>query len=105
VFDKIQTVDAGAIVENKRLGAVLALVKQQQAAFAPHKRRHNPARQRPPSNLPAPGLPTKGRPPRRLATPFPAEPDERFPRIPLHNGERPFQEAANPRLRAAAAST
>ena len=32
VFDKIQTVDAGAIVENKRLGAVLALVKQQQAA-------------------------------------------------------------------------
>lgn len=71
VFDKIQTVEAGAIVENKRLGAVLALVKQQQAAFAPHKRRHDPARQRPPNNLAAPGLPTKGRPPRRPAATLP----------------------------------
>ena len=65
VFDKIQTVDSGAIVENKRLGAVLALVKEQQAAFAPHKRRHDPMRQRPPNNLEAPGLPSKGRSPRR----------------------------------------
>jgi hypothetical protein len=71
VFDKIQTVEAGAIVENKRLGAVLALVKQQQAAFAPHKRRHDPARQRPSNNLAAPGLPTKGRPPRRPAATLP----------------------------------
>jgi hypothetical protein len=65
VFDKIQTVDAGTIVENKRLGAVLALVKEQQAAFAPHQRRKDAARQRPPNNLEAPGLPSKGRPPRR----------------------------------------
>jgi hypothetical protein len=64
VFDKIRTVRPGAIVENKRLGAMLALVKEQQAAFAPHRRRHDPARQRPPNNLEAPGLPTKGWPPR-----------------------------------------
>ncbi len=64
MFDKIRTVRPGAIVENKRLGAMLALVKEQQAAFAPHRRRHDPARQRPPNNLEAPGLPTKGRPPR-----------------------------------------
>jgi Winged helix-turn helix len=67
VFDKIQTVEAGAIVENKRLGAVLALVKEQQAAFAPHQRRCDPRRQRPPNNLEAPGMPTKGRPSRREA--------------------------------------
>jgi Winged helix-turn helix len=64
VFDKIRTVDPGTIVENKRLGAALALVKQQQAAFAPHQRRKDIARQRPPNNLEAPGLPSKGRPPR-----------------------------------------
>ncbi|MGB8428492.1 MAG: ISNCY family transposase [Pseudolabrys sp.] len=64
VFDKIRTVDPGTIVENKRLGAALALVKQQQAAFAPHQRRNDIARQRPPNNLEAPGLPSKGRPPR-----------------------------------------
>jgi hypothetical protein len=70
LFDKIQSVEPGTIVENKRLGAVLALVKEQQDAFAPHKRRHDPRRQRPPNNLEAPGLPTKGRPPRhRVATP------------------------------------
>jgi hypothetical protein len=70
VFDKIQTVEAGAIVENKRLGAVLALVKEQQAAFEPHQRRRDPRRQRPPNNLEAPGLPTKGRPSRwEAATP------------------------------------
>jgi hypothetical protein len=67
VFDKIQTVEAGTIVENKRLGAVLALVKEQQAAFAPNKRRYDRRRQRPPNNLEAPGLPTKGRPSRQDA--------------------------------------
>jgi hypothetical protein len=72
MFDKIQTVDAGAIVENKRLGAVLALVKEQQAAFASHKRRSDPRRQRPPNNLEAPGMPTKGRPSRRDAAVPPA---------------------------------
>ena len=64
VFDKIRTVEPGTIVENKRLGAALALVKEQQAAFEPHRRRNDPARQRPPNNLEAPGLPSKGRPPR-----------------------------------------
>jgi hypothetical protein len=72
VFDKIQTVDAGTIVENKRLGAALALIKEQQAAFAPHKRRKDAARQRPPNNLEAPGMPSKGRPPRGGQTATPA---------------------------------
>ncbi len=67
VFDKIQTVTQGTIVENKRLGAALALVKEQQATYAPNKRRFDPARQRPPNNLEAPGMPTKGRPARREA--------------------------------------
>jgi hypothetical protein len=66
VFDKIQTVQPGAIVESKRLGAALALVKQQQETYAPHQRRYHPARQRPPNNLEAPGLPTKGRPSREV---------------------------------------
>jgi hypothetical protein len=52
MFDKIQTVQPGTIVENKRLGAALALVKA--------------ARQRPPNNLEAPGMPTKGRPSRAV---------------------------------------
>ncbi len=64
VFDKIPTVQPGAIVENKRLGAALALVKEQQEQYAPHRRRYHPARQRPPNNLEAPGMPTKGRPSR-----------------------------------------
>jgi len=64
VFDKIQTVQPGTIVENKRLGAALALVKEQQAAYAPHRRRLDPARQRSPNNLAVPGLPSEGRPPR-----------------------------------------
>jgi hypothetical protein len=68
VFDKIQTVDPGTIVENKRLGAALALVKQQQAAYAPNQRRYDAARQRPPNNLEAPGLPTKGRSPRGIGS-------------------------------------
>jgi hypothetical protein len=49
------------------LGAVLALVKQQQAAYPPHQRRHHPARQRPPNNLEAPGMPSKSRLSRREA--------------------------------------
>jgi Winged helix-turn helix len=62
VFDKIQTVRPGTIVDNKRLGAALALVKEQQAGYAPHRRRYDPARERPPNNLEAPGLPSKRRP-------------------------------------------
>jgi len=72
VFDKIQTVAPGAIVDNKRLGAALALVKEQQAASAPNRRRYDPARQRPPNNLEAPGLPTKSRPRRGGAAAPPA---------------------------------
>ena len=64
VFDKIQTVQAGAIVENKRLGAALALVKAHQETYAPNQRRRHPARQHRPNNLEAPGMPTKGRPSR-----------------------------------------
>ena len=100
VFDKIRTVRPGAIVENKRLGAVLALVKEQQAAFAPHRRRQDPARQRPPNNLEAPGLPTKGRPPRHgVAAPTRLNRKTASIVFPLCNGERPCREAANPTVR------
>jgi antitoxin (DNA-binding transcriptional repressor) of toxin-antitoxin stability system len=54
-FDKIQTVEPGEIVENKRLGAALAMVRQRQDTYEPHRRRDHPARQRPPNNLKAPG--------------------------------------------------
>jgi winged helix-turn helix protein len=66
-FDKIQTVEPGAVVESKRLGAVLALVKEQQAAFEPHRRRFDPERRRPVNNLEAPGLPAKRRSSRPVA--------------------------------------
>jgi hypothetical protein len=61
VFDKIRTVEPCTIVENKRLGAALALVQQQQATYTPDRRRYDPTRGRPPNNLEAPGLPTKNR--------------------------------------------
>ena len=64
VFDKIRTVEPGTIVENKRLTEVLGHVRAQQAAYAAKRRRFDPARQRPPNNLQAPGLPSKGRSPR-----------------------------------------
>src|SRR6202162_4095607 len=41
-FDKIQTVEPGEIVENKRLGAALALVQQHQDSDEPHQVRHPP---------------------------------------------------------------
>jgi hypothetical protein len=61
VFDKIRTVQPGAIVENKRLSEALAIVQARQAEYAPNRQRGNVARQRPPNNLEAPGLPSKGR--------------------------------------------
>jgi hypothetical protein len=67
LFDKIQTVQPGAIVGNKRLSAVLEQVKAQQAAYPARQQRGHAARHRPPNNLEAPGLPPKGRP-----TPSPA---------------------------------
>ena len=67
VFDKIQTVQPGAIVDNKRLSAVLEQIRAQQAAYPARQQRGHVARQRPPNNLEAPGLPSKGRAPRRGA--------------------------------------
>jgi hypothetical protein len=60
IFDKIQTVQPGAIVDNKRLSAVLEQVKAQQAAYPARRQRGHTARRRPPNNLEAPGLPSKG---------------------------------------------
>ena len=57
VFDKIQTVDSAAIVENKRLGAALALIQEQQNAFPAHKRRLDPARYKHANNLEIPAQP------------------------------------------------
>jgi hypothetical protein len=73
VFDKIQTVAPGAIVENKRLGAALAFVRELQASYPPNRRRGDPRRQRPPNNLEAPGMPTKGRPSRKVLAAAAAE--------------------------------
>jgi hypothetical protein len=60
-FDKVQTIQPGTIVDNKRLSAVLTMVQARQAAYAPNRQRGHVARQRPPNNLEAPGLPSKGR--------------------------------------------
>jgi hypothetical protein len=73
VFDKIQTVAPGAIVENKRLGAALAFARERQASYPPDRRRGDPRRQRPPNNLEAPGMPTKGRPSRKVLAAAAAE--------------------------------
>ena len=83
-FDKIQTVEPGEIVENKRLGAALAMVKQNQDTYEPHRRRYHPARQRPPNNLEAPGQPmalcTEGIPTQTVPTGLERE------RLPRHMG-------------------
>jgi hypothetical protein len=42
VFDKIQTVAPGAIVESKRLGAALAFARELQASYPPNRRRGDP---------------------------------------------------------------
>jgi hypothetical protein len=67
VFDKIPTVQPGTIVDNKRLSAVLEQIKAQQAAYPARQQRGHVARQRPPNNIEAPGLPSKGRAPRHSA--------------------------------------
>jgi hypothetical protein len=79
VFDKIQTVQSGEIVENKRLGAALALVKAHQETYPPNQRRRHPARQHRPNNLEAPGMPTKGRPSRDVAAATAAKPEAHSP--------------------------
>ena len=73
MFDKIQTVAPGAIVENKRLGAALAFARELQASYPPNRRRGDPRRQRPPNNLEAPGMPTKGRASRKIVAAAAAE--------------------------------
>jgi hypothetical protein len=45
-FDKIQQVDQGAIVENKRLGAVLAFMRDEQVRRGPQRRSTKAARRR-----------------------------------------------------------
>jgi hypothetical protein len=57
----------GAIVDNKRLSVVLEQITARQAAYPAHQQRGQTARQRPPNNLEAPGLPSKGRAPRHAA--------------------------------------
>ncbi len=56
VFDKLRTIQSAEVVENKRLGAALAMIQQQQEALTAHKRRFDPARQRHRNNLEAPNL-------------------------------------------------
>jgi Winged helix-turn helix len=73
VFDKIQMVAPGAIVENKQLGAALAFARELQASYPPNRRRGDLRRQRPPNNLEAPGMPTKGRPSRKVLAAAAAE--------------------------------
>jgi tRNA pseudouridine-54 N-methylase len=72
VFDKIQTVSPGAIVDNKQLSAVLEQIKAQQTVYPARQQRGHVARQRPPNNLEAPGLPSKGRASRHGAAVVPA---------------------------------
>jgi hypothetical protein len=72
VFDKIQTVRPGTIVDNKQLSLELEQIKMQQAAYPARQQRGHVARQRPPNNLEAPGLPSKGRAPRHRAAAAPA---------------------------------
>jgi hypothetical protein len=65
-FDKVQTIQPGTIVDHKRLSAGLTMVQARQAAC----QRGHVARQRPPNNLEAPGLPSKGRASRGALAPL-----------------------------------
>jgi len=67
VFDKIQTIEPGAIVDNKHLTEALAYAWARQASYPATQRRHDAMRPRPPNNVEAPGLPSKRRP-RRAGT-------------------------------------
>ncbi len=58
VFDTIATVTPGTVVENKRLGEVLAYVQAQQAAYPANQRRGAPGRTRSVNNLETPGRPS-----------------------------------------------
>ena len=78
VFDKIQTVQPGAIVDNKRLSAVLEQVKAHQATYPARQQRGYVARQRPPNNLEAPGSAIEGAGPHAAALPR-LQPDPPLP--------------------------
>ncbi len=54
VFDKIRTIEPGALVENKQLDEALAHIRKQQEALPPHQRRLDPARHRHINNLELP---------------------------------------------------
>lgn len=56
VFDKIRVLEQAPIIENKRLGPALAVIKERQAALPAHQRRLDPARYRHRNNLEAPSL-------------------------------------------------
>jgi hypothetical protein len=68
VFDKIQTIEPGTLVDNKHLTDALAYVQARQAAYPATQRRHDAIRARPPNNLEAPGLPSKRRSPSSTTT-------------------------------------
>jgi hypothetical protein len=50
-FDKLQTVEPGAIVDNKRLGSVLEWIKDRQTAYGPAGNSSHPKRRRTANNL------------------------------------------------------
>ncbi len=50
-FDKLQTVEPGAIVDNKRLGSVLEWIKDRQTAYGPAWNSSHPQRRRTANNL------------------------------------------------------
>jgi hypothetical protein len=62
VFDKIQTVAPGTIVENKQLGAALAFARERQASYPPNRRRGDPRRRRPAKQSGGAGYADKGPP-------------------------------------------
>ncbi len=57
-FDKLQQVDQAAIVENKRLGAALAHIRERQATYGPAWNRAHRDRRHTANNLLRPGLPS-----------------------------------------------
>jgi hypothetical protein len=56
-FDKLRRVDQAAVVENKRLGAALALIRERQAAYGPAWDRTHPDRRQTANNLLGPRQP------------------------------------------------
>jgi hypothetical protein len=69
---KIHTVQAGAIVDNKRLSAVLELVKAQHAAYPARQQRGHAARQRPAEQPRGAGSAVQGPGPSHAAAAAPA---------------------------------